>query len=764
MLCLADKTSWEPVTELGEFCLGDTPLDGPDSRRKAAAASRRAAAGRRRRRIGKMKVAGVPSYAPATSQTENYSARFTGFVPLMEDTDTDNGEEAGAPRPPSSLPGHEEKPSQEQTSPSVEFAGGTLLSILILVLNVTYAGVVMGGSLAFLPFLSHGIAMCFACTACSNLWLLMFRRNMPFITVADSFMAVLFATTAENIVKKGGDGTSLLGTLAASMIMCSLVLGAGYVAVGVARVCNVVQFVPSPVMAGYQASIGYLLLDSASTLASVRHRCSRSSDLALVPSMPRHAALLVRPSRSSDRWVVPSMLPSAFLLCSPRGWPCIAAQGCSVTHPSCFGGSPTAVVELFAAVGLGVGLHVAQRYTEGVTRTLLMPTLLVCTSCAFQAGRYLAPDLVDYQRWSLEIPPQQSVFTLYTDLDVRHIDWPLALNEALLAALTAFVPNLLGKLLQYSALEVKFDIDVDYNREIRHAGYSQFAAIPAMMIPTVTYLGMIVAHDLGARSFVPPAMVVVVSALLVFSGSYIVTLVPKAMFAALLFTSGLNLLFDNLKTAYAPPLIARGHPAWLLLPLTARGHPAWLFTSLGDTWQGRKTLLTPTSLGDTWPLITRGRYTDLQRREFALVVMHIALTAWLGMLSAVVLGLLFTAVIFIVQYASHSGVLQSATSLLERSKVARSVAENEVIEQYGATVLIVHLHGMIFFGSANSVLEEVKSHSAPPSPSPESKPYTRRSLRHRHTRSLARSPTAPHRLHAPPTRRVSLRGRSGDPC
>lgn len=61
---------------------------------------------------------------------------------------------------------------------------------------------------------------------------------------------------------------------------------------------------------------------------------------------------------------------------------------------------------------------------------------------------------------------------------------------------------------------------------------------------------------------------------------YIVTLVPKAMFAALLVASGLNLLSDHLKTAY----------------------------------------------------------TDLQHKEFALVILHIGLTATLGMLSAVVLG------------------------------------------------------------------------------------------------------------------------------
>ena len=284
-----------------------------------------------------------------------------------------------------------------------------------------------------------------------------------------------------------------------------------------------------------------------------------------------------------------------------------------------------------------------------------MPTLLVLTSIAFQLFKGLAPPEVDLTNWSLAIPETgQSVFTLPRDLDLSHVQWSLAAREALLASVTAFVPNLLGKLLQFSALEGLFDMDIDYNMEICHAGYSQLVSAPAAMIPTVTYLGMIVAHDMGARSFLPPAMVIGGSTLLVFSGSYIVSLVPKAMFAALLVTSGLNLLSDNLKSAY----------------------------------------------------------NDLMRKEFALVVLHIGLTAALGMLSAVVLGMLFTAGIFVVQYSSHSGVLQSATSLLERSKVARTIAEQDILEQYGATVLVIHLHGMIFFGSANSVVEEIKAHLA----------------------------------------------------
>ena len=52
------------------------------------------------------------------------------------------------------------------------------------------------------------------------------------------------------------------------------------------------------------------------------------------------------------------------------------------------------------------------------------------------------------------------------------------------------------------------------------------------------------------------------------------------------------------------------------------------------------------------------------------------------------LGLLFTASIFVVQYSWHSGVLHATTCQLERSKVARLEAEQNVLEQVGALVLI----------------------------------------------------------------------------
>lgn len=156
------------------------------------------------------------------------------------------------------------KPSEERRI-VVEAIAGTMTALIVMVLNVTYAGVVWHGP-KLSQFMSHGIAMNMLSTALSTGWLALKPRQLPFICVADSFMAILFAQGGVHMVGRHVDGPAAFGTLAVSMALTSVLLGAAYVVMGCARVCKVVQFVPSPVMAGYQASIGCGPADMRSSL------------------------------------------------------------------------------------------------------------------------------------------------------------------------------------------------------------------------------------------------------------------------------------------------------------------------------------------------------------------------------------------------------------------------------------------------------------------------------------------------------------------
>jgi MFS superfamily sulfate permease-like transporter len=100
----------------------------------------------------------------------------------------------------------------------------------------------------------------------------------------------------------------------------------------------------------------------------------------------------------------------------------------------------------------------------------------------------------------------------------------------------------------------------------------------------------------------------------------------------------------------------------------------------------------------------------LKKQEFALVLVHLAVTIYFGMLYAVLSGLLFSMLIFIVDYVSHSGVVQSATSELKRSTVVRTNEEWDFLAEHGASTLIIHLQGMAFFGSASQVTDGNRAH------------------------------------------------------
>ena len=76
----------------------------------------------------------------------------------------------------------------------------------------------------------------------------------------------------------------------------------------------------------------------------------------------------------------------------------------------------------------------------------------VLTTAIFQLVRSQLGTPEATAGWSLELPPTgHGVLSLVYDLHVASIDWRLAGYEALLAAVTAFVPNVLGKLLQVIA-------------------------------------------------------------------------------------------------------------------------------------------------------------------------------------------------------------------------------------------------------------------------------------------------------------------------
>ena len=88
------------------------------------------------------------------------------------------------------------------------------------------------------------------------------------------------------------------------------------------------------------------------------------------------------------------------------------------------------------------GLHVAQRSTEGVSRTIVVPAFLVVTTALFQTIRTVTSPVMEWSAWTLEHLVGRGLFSLVSeDLQLASIDWGIALHEVRAAAATLPPPG-----------------------------------------------------------------------------------------------------------------------------------------------------------------------------------------------------------------------------------------------------------------------------------------------------------------------------------
>ena len=96
-------------------------------------------------------------------------------------------------------------------------------------------------------------------------------------------------------------------------------------------------------------------------------------------------------------------------------------------------------------------------------------------------------------------------------------------------------------------------------------------------------------------------------------------------------------------------------------------------------------------------------------REYAIVLVILAVIVGWGLLSGVALGLVWAVVLFAVSYSRTDFVRQTLTGAEFRSNVDRPPVEAEELRALGEQVHILRLQGFMFFGTASGLLEHIRS-------------------------------------------------------
>jgi SulP family sulfate permease len=239
---------------------------------------------------------------------------------------------------------------------------------------------------------------------------------------------------------------------------------------------------------------------------------------------------------------------------------------------------------------------------------------------------------------------------VWLEFSLSEVQWGLVMSQmGNLVAMTGVV--VITILLNASGIELSSEKDADLNRELSSAGVANMVA---------GCLGGIIGYQSISRSLLnfraggtirPSGMAAAGFCVLFFLGaSPLLTAIPKLVLGGLLLYLGLGLLKE-----------------WVI--------------------QG---------------------WTSLSRSDYAMVMAIMLVVATMGFLEGVLFGLVISVILVVMSYSSINVVKLTTTGESHRSSFVRSMVQENMLKEEGGKVLIMNLHGYLFFGTSHSLQEQVK--------------------------------------------------------
>lgn len=112
-----------------------------------------------------------------------------------------------------------------------------------------------------------------------------------------------------------------------------------------------------------------------------------------------------------------------------------------------------------------------------------------------------------------------------------------------------------------------------------------------------------------------------------------------------------------------------------------------------------------------WVLEARSK---VLRRDYVVILLILLAVALLGFLQGVVVGLLLATMLFVVDYSRIDLVKDEIGGSAYRSKVDREPEHLEILRSEGDRIHVLTLQGIVFFGTANSLLDRIRRRAEDP--------------------------------------------------
>ncbi len=474
------------------------------------------------------------------------------------------------------------------------FSSGLVIGILEVALAISFAALIFSGPLAaYVPF---GIGYALAGAIIGGALIALFTSLPGLIggnqDVPAAIMALMSVAIVEMMPVSATTEEAFI-TVTVAIALTTLLTGLFFLATGYFRLGDMARFLPYPVVGGFLAGTGWLLITGA---------------VSLLAELP----------------VELSQLPALFTADVLWRW----------------------LPALLLALLIMLLMNRFDHY-------LLLPLLLLISLLAFFIVGWAAgfsPADLSAGGWLLGPFAGEGLWRPLAPADLAVVYWPAILRQAA-GIVTIMLVGTVSLLLNASGVELAVNEDVDLDRELRAAGIANLFSGPAAGIVGFQQLSLSVLNfKLKANTRLTGLVGVAVCLLALLEGAQLLAFFPKMIVGALLFLLGLSFIVE-----------------WVV-----------------DGW------------------------AKMPPIDYAILIVILLVTALVGFFEAVGLGLLLAVILFVVGYSRVEVVRHALSGATVHSREVRSRDEANLLAAYGEESYILQLQGFVFFGTADSLLKQVR--------------------------------------------------------
>lgn len=374
------------------------------------------------------------------------------------------------------------------------FVGLTTGAVGVL-FDLSFAALIFSGSLS--EHLAVGVEVVLLSAAITRAMTAVLSSYPGAVADLGTVPTAILAWSASSIAKQlpvNATSAEILITILVTIALTTCLTGAFLLLLGMLQVGEVVRSVPRPVVGGFVASTGWLLVQGGFKVMT-----NVSLSLNHIPALI-HPNLLIH-------WLPGLLLGFYLLMLSQRR-----------SHPFVMSASLFAAVGLFYTLLNLSGTSIAQASTQ---------------------GWILGTALVNHQTWQ---PLRWLAWT--------QIHWSVISNQ-LTCMLTVVVVTAISLLLNISGLELVADREIDINRELKVAGIANLAiGLGGGIVSYHSLSKSVLAQKMGSRSRLTTLVTATVFVGCPVLGASLLAYFPKSVLGGLLLFLGLSLLMEWLYEAW----------------------------------------------------------------------------------------------------------------------------------------------------------------------------------------------------------------------